>query len=336
MVHTLSCKKKGPPPWALTFASVALLLFAILVALLSASRADPGRSVQLLQSLQRAFGVRVLPFTLGLAPEQHADPIEFNQKIALLHQLAPLIDAHHAEVETTADGFVMRIRVDSLFLPDASSLRPEVKSRLRAIAVVLSGIENLVRLTGYAEGNISQDASPAKPAPAPVAPAPVAPARVAVSQQVVLPRAAPVQGEPLLGLAHTQLLHPASRGALQRPAAERVSAAVPPASVVGEAVQPAPVPAGHSPTGSASGLGYAQALARLFTEEGGVAGWRLASRGLSLSALPAREGGMAKAADREQARTMEILITREMGAVTGDGQKEKGEQAKTGGKAVQP
>ncbi|MEO5353825.1 MAG: hypothetical protein H7835_11540 [Magnetococcus sp. XQGC-1] len=325
MVHTLSCKKKGSPPWALTFASVALLLFAILVVLLSASRADPGKSVQLLQSLQRAFGVRVLPFALGVAPEQHADPIEFNQKIALLHQLAPLIDSHDAEVETTADGFVMRIRMDSLFLPDGSSLRPEVKSRLRGIAAVLSGIENLVRVTGYAEGGASQEAAQPKPAPAPVAPA-----KASSPQQVSLPRAVPAQGEPLLGLAHTLLLHPTSRGALQRPAAARVSDAVQPASVVGEAVQPAPVPAGPPLAASASGLGYAQELARLFTEEGGVAGWRLASRGLSLSALPAREGGMAKGTDRGQARTMEILITREMGAMTVDGKREKSERAETG------
>ena len=89
MAHCSSRQKKAIPPWALTFANVAILLLVIFVAFLSVSRTDQGRSVQLVASLQRAFGISNLPPIHDAPVERPLDPIEFAQKVDLLHQISP-------------------------------------------------------------------------------------------------------------------------------------------------------------------------------------------------------------------------------------------------------
>ena len=85
--------------------------------------------------------------TLG----KSVDSIEFPQKISLLHQLTPMIDNNQAEVETTSENFIIRIKLDALFVPDTLLLRPEIQPRLRDIAHLLAGMENLVHVVGYEE-----------------------------------------------------------------------------------------------------------------------------------------------------------------------------------------
>ncbi|WP_130470042.1 hypothetical protein [Candidatus Magnetaquicoccus inordinatus] len=149
-------KTKRMPPWTLAVANLALLLLIIFVGFLSVSRSDPNRSGMLVASIQRALGVKgaAAPQALGEAVD---DPIGFPQKIALLHQITPLVDRRLAEVETTKEGFFMRMDLDTVFVPGTLLMRPEIRHRLRSMATLLASLENLLHVTGYID-------SPAQPA----------------------------------------------------------------------------------------------------------------------------------------------------------------------------
>ncbi|MBF0399901.1 MAG: hypothetical protein HQL90_03965 [Magnetococcales bacterium] len=153
MAHEPTRSKKACPAWSLTLVNVALLLLVIFIALLSASQSDPARAGQLMASLHRAFGVDGLFafYSPASALLGRGDPAEFPQKLALLHQIGPLVDSNRAEVETTDEGFIMRIEMDALFQPDSLQLRPEIMPRLRRMAVQLASFENRIRVVGYSD-----------------------------------------------------------------------------------------------------------------------------------------------------------------------------------------
>ncbi|MBF0183388.1 MAG: hypothetical protein HQM06_03220 [Magnetococcales bacterium] len=138
------------PPWILAVANLALLLLIIFVGFLSASRIDASRSGMMVASIQRALGVQ------GAAPAQPLgeavdDPIGFPQKIALLHQITPLVDRRQADVETTKEGFFMSMELDTVFVPGTVLIRPEIRHRLRSMASLLASLENLIHVTGFVD-----------------------------------------------------------------------------------------------------------------------------------------------------------------------------------------
>ncbi|MBF0097306.1 MAG: hypothetical protein HQM04_06300 [Magnetococcales bacterium] len=144
-------KSRRMPPWTLAVANLALLLLIVFVGFLSVSRTDASRSDMLVASIQRALGVQgaAAPQPLGEAVD---DPIGFPQKIALLHQITPLVDRRQADVETTKEGFFMRMELDTVFVPGTLLLRPEIRHRLRSMATLLASLENLIHVTGYVDG----------------------------------------------------------------------------------------------------------------------------------------------------------------------------------------
>ncbi len=287
MVHCPPCKTKGTPPWVLTFANVALLLLVICVAFLSVSRTDQSRSVYLVASLQRALGVKGgVPLPI-VSVETPSDPIEFPKKIELLHEISPLIDNHQADVETTQEGFLIRIKRDALFVPGSLLLQPEVKPMLLAVAGLLAGIENLVQVIGYMDNPSTPNESPVHDSPPPP------------------DHATHAQANPSLVLAFTSTLRQAVKTAEQ--AMARMSTGGTRAESTPDSVNHPSPPIGTSVQDNQS-LAYASAVVRFLSTEGGVAAWRFQSKGLSYTALPAKEGSKGELAHDQR---IEILIARE-------------------------
>ncbi|MBF0462546.1 MAG: hypothetical protein HQL87_14270 [Magnetococcales bacterium] len=290
MAHCPSCQKKETPPWTLTFANVALLLLIVFVAFLSVSRTDQGRSVRLVASLQRAFGVNGIPLTYDASADHLLSPIEFAQKIALLHQLSPLIDKRKADVETTSEGFLIRIDLDTLFIPGTQTLRPEGKPPLQALANLLASMDNRVQVVGYAD---TDDAAP--------------------------PGNTHVRGNPL-ALAASSRLHqkvkPEARSGAD-------GAARPEASAESASFPESPVLSGDSSIAQA----YVGVVVRFLTTEGNMAAERLQSKGLPNTTSSPK--GDAKAGLAQDPR-IEILIEREASPTAAHVPNDKAAGVKTG------
>lgn len=293
MAYCPPCKKRGVPAWTLTFANVVLLMLAIFIALLSASRTDQSKSVPLINSFRKAFGVEALLSASGSSAsvEVLTDPIEFYEKLGLLNHLADLVDNRRAVVETTKDGFLMQIELDALFVPGSLALRPEAKPFLHNITAVLASIENVVQVVGYAD-NIPLT-------------------ELVARQERSLPsRPQPVlsPSHPPLMLTHTRLLH---RVVDEEPRSWRV-----PAVASGPSLQ------SGSLQGSPLALIYASAVVQFLTADGkGVGTWRLQTQGLPHTVPgkprvpPAEKGEGKKPVDLTNRPRVEILISHEKRAM---------------------
>ncbi|MEO5339145.1 MAG: hypothetical protein H7837_01315 [Magnetococcus sp. MYC-9] len=263
MANRLSNSKGTAPLWSLTFANVALLLLAVFAALLSVSHTDSGRATQLIASLHKAFGVEGVVSLPGGAstPATLADPVEFPQKLALLNQISPLVDSNKAEVETTAEGFVIRIAMDTLFVPDSLLLRPDMQPRLRVIANLLAGIDNLVQIAGYTEALSAPEGVP------------------------------PKEGS-VLSMAYS-LSH---RGGKAEPRSSQPGSGVEPPPGRKEVRSTDEVGDGRN---SAS-LAYASVVVTFLTAAGGVDAWRLQSKGQTIGPAPRGDGEKASGLTRSR------------------------------------
>lgn len=285
MAYCPPCKKKGAPAWTLTFANIVLLMLAICIAWLSASRTDQSKSVPLVNAFRQAFGVQDLLSSPSVSADVLVDPIEFHDKLGLLKYLADLIDNHVAVVETTKDGFLMQIELDALFAPGSVALRPGIKPLLHNLTTVLAPIHNVIQVVGYADNipltefvALQENALPSE----------------------TLPLSSPSQ--PPLALTYTR--------SFPRVVDEG------PRSVSTRTVKPVQSKAAQ---GSPLALMYASAVVQfLTTDDKGVGAWRVQTQGLphtmpgKARVAPANKEGEKEAVDLTKRQRIEILITHEM------------------------
>ncbi|MEO5364667.1 MAG: hypothetical protein H7838_13765, partial [Magnetococcus sp. DMHC-8] len=162
----------------------------------------------------------------------------------------------------------------------------------------LSGIDNLIQVTAHMDNLSTPGAKAGQPASGGTGstggredpPPPVGAVRAPANQP--------------LTLAYTPMLRPGVRPARQSRDGTTAAPARP-STVAGTGPERLP-PAGAIPDENA--LAYAAAMVRFLVAEGGVPAWRMQSRGVPYTALPAQAGAKTGVARQ---RRIEILITRE-------------------------
>lgn len=157
--------------WMVSFADFMTLLFALFVVLFAASNVDQNKYQQLVQSLEKAFGV--LPSQgEGLLPAHPGTPAEVNivpaivpypppdtlnrikqqqeKKIQEILKKSPQI-AKILQVRYEERGFVLQLK-DSLFFASGSAeLRPQVLPALKQLAVELEQFKLPIRVEGHTD-----------------------------------------------------------------------------------------------------------------------------------------------------------------------------------------
>lgn len=156
--------KKGcecPPPcpgWIYTYGDMMTLLLVFFVLLLTFAQMDKVKFEKMAGAMKDAFGVQRIA---AINPQPTGNRIvatEFNQEIILVRLIEKLqlvleemIDNGDAEVVEEEDGFVINLSMEMLFDKGSMRINPEVEPILQQMANQLSGIPNLVHVTGHTD-----------------------------------------------------------------------------------------------------------------------------------------------------------------------------------------
>ena len=161
--------KKGAPGWMVTFGDMMALLLTFFVLLLSMSQFERVKFEKAVGSLKDAFGVQRVQQINAWPSGNTMVAVEFQQEIVLVRikeklelHMAGMIDNGEAELAETEEGFLMRINEGALFLPNTTTLRPDVKAQLQQMANLLADMPNLVRVVGHTDNQPPSPESPYK------------------------------------------------------------------------------------------------------------------------------------------------------------------------------
>jgi chemotaxis protein MotB len=150
-----------------TFGDMMALLLTFFVLLLSFSQMDIVKFEEAAGHMTTAFGVQRMeqrnPIPSGekeIANEFSQEVILVRLKESLINVLISMIDNGEAEVEEEAEGFLVRLSGDALFVPNTSHIRPEMEPMLQQIANELATQKNLVRIVGHTDDHAPDPNSP--------------------------------------------------------------------------------------------------------------------------------------------------------------------------------
>lgn len=162
--------------WLVSYADFITLLFAFFVVMYAISSVNEGKYRVLSESLGIAFGgptekttvireaerVRtIVPLPIQMPqpqPQPRLDPAIKRERAQMtdiardiLKAMAPLISQGKVRVTQSARGVSVEINASVLFAPGEAKLSPESEAALRAVAKVLTKVDNAIQVEGHTD-----------------------------------------------------------------------------------------------------------------------------------------------------------------------------------------
>lgn len=150
--------KKGTPLWFISWADMATLLLCFFVIIVAYSTVEITKFKELAGTFKDQFGVQRIEKISPIFSSQNLIGSEFQQEIRLVELIdkirnvsTTLIDNGQAEVEERQEGFLLRIKGDTILTPDGKKISKESGVILDQIANIVAKDKNIIEVRGHTE-----------------------------------------------------------------------------------------------------------------------------------------------------------------------------------------
>ncbi|MBF0348789.1 MAG: OmpA family protein [Magnetococcales bacterium] len=158
--------KKGTPLWFISWADMATLLLCFFVIIVAYSTVEITKFKELAGTFKDQFGVQRIEKISPILGSQNLIGSEFQQEVRLVELrekirvlATTLIDNGQAEVEEKQEGFLLRIREDSLLTGDGKKVVEGSGFILDQIANLLVNERNIVEVRGHVDAQKEEGTS---------------------------------------------------------------------------------------------------------------------------------------------------------------------------------